>query len=616
MWPSQGSTTGVTPRVTQMPSLSYLHTKNGRHYVRIRIPQSLRPWLDQHEIRWSLHTGCLKTARQHLLIANVLINELFEQVHMEIAHAPLSDLEKIKIKNRIELIKREKLEHFRTLVDQRPLGITHAQQTLQDEQPDIAAFQSALDADHFDEGLVKGAASELIEVVPRLGYEFSALNPNYSYLAREFCKGMIWQHDAKAKLLQGLSLRNNHAPIIIQHFHGALTQKIDAVAASPAEENSSSSRISEMVAAYLDEQKDQGILAKTRLEYETVLNRFVDFTNNANVTDITGKDIKAFREALKNYPARLSAKQKTMKFSQLIGSGEQSRLLTSSIKKHLTRLSQLYHWAARNEFPVKADLADGYQLKDKRRDRDQRDRYDHEQINLIFSTPQFQGEKAFARAAYYWAPLISLYSGMRIEEICQLRTKDTRLDLDSGIPIFDVNDEDEDRKLKPGQSTARIIPIHPRLIELGLMSYVEDLRKAKHRMMFPTLSRHELNGYSHAVTKWFSEHKSALGFGNKHTFHSFRHTVADTLKQAGVEEAHLNAIMGHTGGSMSIVRYGKDYKPDVLLPIISKLNFDPKVKPYSACQLLPAEKRATLSAKFATDLKAKRLAARSSTGNE
>ena len=55
--------------------------------------------------------------------------------------------------------------------------------------PQTAAYQSAPKADHFDDMAVKGPASSMIDVVPRLGYDFSAPNPNYNFLASQLCKG-------------------------------------------------------------------------------------------------------------------------------------------------------------------------------------------------------------------------------------------------------------------------------------------------------------------------------------------------------------------------------------------------------------------------------------------
>jgi integrase len=57
-------------------------------------------------------------------------------------------------------------------------------------------------------------------------------------------------------------------------------------------------------------------------------------------------------------------------------------------------------------------------------------------------------------------------------------------------------------------------------------------------------------------------------------FHSFRHTVTDTLKQAGVSETVIAEIVGHSNsGSMTMGRYGKRYQPKVLLEALLKLDY-------------------------------------------
>lgn len=52
---------------------------------------------------------------------------------------------------------------------------------------------------------------------------------------------------------------------------------------------------------------------------------------------------------------------------------------------------------------------------------------------------------------------------------------------------------------------------------------------------------------------------------------SFRHSVADHLKQKGVTEALIGGILGHTTGGITINRYGKDFKPSVLKPVIEQI---------------------------------------------
>jgi integrase len=589
-----------------MALLPHLYLKHGRYYARFRVPRHLSLYLDQGEIRWSLCTANLKTARKHLLIASVLIQELFTRVLMQPSHVPLTEREKIAIKNRIEQIKLEKMAEFRALIGEGPSGVAQAQALLTAEQPDMDAFQSALDANHFDAIEVKGPFSQILSAAERLAYDFSALNPNYDPVAKEFCTAMLVHHQNKLAILQGVP-----AAIAKPNMQAVTTPYLHADQQAPAEYSDRVAKVSDAVEAYLTEQKAQGILEKTVQEYRSVLRRIVEFSGDCALKRLGREDIRLFRETLKKYPARPTTAQRKLGFRELAAVNTAAVLNVASIKKHLTRISQMLIWAARNGYGNDPTIADGLMPKDRRKESEARDRFEQADITAIFSTPLYQGEATFSRAAYYWAPLLALYAGLRVEEICQLRVVDIRKDSASGLSIIDINDDDDDRKLKPGQSTARVLPVHSKLIELGLLDYVALVRSKKHRMLFPTLNRHGMNGYSHAVTKWFSDYKKSLGFGAKQTFHSFRHTVDDTLKQSGTQEAMINGVMGHTGkNSISIQRYGKAYRPEALAPIIEIVKFDMPAKPFGKITLSDQEKKALQSVANAMALREKRLSDR------
>ena len=66
-------------------------------------------------------------------------------------------------------------------------------------------------------------------------------------------------------------------------------------------------------------------------------------------------------------------------------------------------------------------------------------------------------------------------------------------------------------------------------------------------------------------------------------FHSFRHTLANELKQQGVAEAQVAALIGHSKGGITFERYGKPYTPPVLADMMTRLDYSAildKVKPY------------------------------------
>jgi len=175
-----------------------------------------------------------------------------------------------------------------------------------------------------------------------------------------------------------------------------------------------------------------------------------------------------------------------------------------------------------------------------------------------------------ARPERYWIVLIAMHSGMRLDEICQLYVEDVQQVAD--IWCFNVNDN-RDKKLKT-ISSKRVIPIHPILQRLGFLDYVEQMKQSEFPRLWMNLNWREADGYSNAVGKWFQRfNREYVTMDKAKVFHSFRHTVADTLKQTGVQEVVIAEVMGHANDSMTTGRYGKRYQPKVLLDAMMKLDY-------------------------------------------
>ena len=77
--------------------------------------------------------------------------------------------------------------------------------------------------------------------------------------------------------------------------------------------------------------------------------------------------------------------------------------------------------------------ARGLQVKDTRQAIDLREAFSREDLERIFAHPKFAQGK-FIHPAYFWIPLIGLFTGMRLEEIAQLFCKE------SSLWVIDVND--------------------------------------------------------------------------------------------------------------------------------------------------------------------------------
>jgi len=150
---------------------------------------------------------------------------------------------------------------------------------------------------------------------------------------------------------------------------------------------------------------------------------------------------------------------------------------------------------------------------------------------------------------------------MRLNEICQLHLNDFRSE--DGIYVIDVIGDEKEKNLK-NKTSRRLVPLHNFLVnELNLLGYVEKLRKEGKTRLFPEL-RKRRDGYGHTASKWFARYKERCGIGAgeaRKDFHSFRHTVTNTLKQANAEHFPTQELMGHSHGSITYGRYADRYLP-------------------------------------------------------
>jgi len=170
------------------------------------------------------------------------------------------------------------------------------------------------------------------------------------------------------------------------------------------------------------------------------------------------------------------------------------------------------------------------------------------------------------RDGKFWVPIIALYSGLRLGEIAQLLVSDIKWEHD--IPYFDINkgEGEDDKQLKTWASVRRV-PIHPKLIALGLLAHVEQQRQKNPKgRIFPEVTPGKDGYYSANISKWFSRYAKAVEVKTpKTSFHSFRHNFKDALVRGGVTEAFSKAMMGHADESVH-----ENYGSDLTIPLLTQ----------------------------------------------
>lgn len=190
--------------------------------------------------------------------------------------------------------------------------------------------------------------------------------------------------------------------------------------------------------------------------------------------------------------------------------------------------------------------------------------FNGEDLKKIFSMQDYS-EHNYLHPYYYWVPLIQRYSGLRLNEVCQLHVEDIKKV--DGIDCIQVRQLFDGQRVKT-QSSIRVVPIHDELKHKGFMSFVESKNNGR---LFPELPL--VKGYySHNASKWFCRRRKKLGLGKGLDGHSFRHTFINELKQKHVSKEIVECIVGHLHQSESFDTYSHHYSPAILAPIVNMID--------------------------------------------
>ena len=262
---------------------------------------------------------------------------------------------------------------------------------------------------------------------------------------------------------------------------------------------------------------------------------------------------------------------------------EKDRISTTTVNNILGYVSSFMKWSVINGF-VEVNFFEGMKLKKQIRQRDERDRFTEKEIKKIFQKHNYIEFTEVENHKYsnYWSPLISVFSGMRLNEICSLYLDNIIQEKVNGrkkIWCFNILEEPDrpDKHLKT-LSSKRVVPIHDTLIDLGFIEFVELLKKrhTNRQRLFQELKYGE-GSYIRNVSYFFNKkYLPLLGLKtDKKNFHSIRHTVVDHLKQRLVDISFINELVGHHHGNIDLDRYGKGFTTDIIYnKCVKKINYE------------------------------------------
>ena len=307
---------------------------------------------------------------------------------------------------------------------------------------------------------------------------------------------------------------------------------------------------------------------KTADQQLTSFNLLISILGDVPFDNLNHADLRRYKQTLLKLPPNMNkvARYRDKTIDEILAMDKVESMAVNTINRHLVTTSSLFKWAQRHGY-TDVNYAEGLTVGKDKSPRDERQVFTPDDLQRLFGTEDFKTK--FDTHYKYWVPLLGLYTGARLEEICQLRVEDIKLDKD--IWIIDIND-DYDKRLK-NKNAKRIIPIHPKLIELGFLDRVQYLKLAGIDRVFCDLQRGR-DGYGTVASKWFARYRARCGITEDgKVFHSFRHTFIDHLKQKGVAIDKIAALVGHEDQSMTSGRYGKAYGADILLEVVKSMDF-------------------------------------------
>lgn len=248
----------------------------------------------------------------------------------------------------------------------------------------------------------------------------------------------------------------------------------------------------------------------------------------------------------------------------------------ATIAGHIQGLRAMFSWAedqgewgiTRNPFR---------RVKSVRAPQVKREKFSPEQLQDLFHALAAFRKK---RPSRFWVPALALYTGARMNEICQLYTLDV-IGVE-GVSCLNLSEFGADGRRVPDKrvknsTSERIVPLHKALIDAGFLAFVATRRGSDR--LFPDLQLGPDGRYSHGFSKWFGAFKKSFDFDKPSlVFHSFRHGFRDACRRAEIGDEAGNALGGWTHINQGS-RYGERGMVPELNRAIQKLSFGEFVLP-------------------------------------
>lgn len=549
-------------------SPSYLVLQGNIYYFRMAVPMALRPVFKKREVKVSLNTSCISQARQKSSFLAFFMRSLFDKFRKE---GTMDNPELLTpfMKAVLNTLR----EYFTEQEEALSLSRGFSGYTVdlpQSRESNMVIINPDRKPEPFEEEIGK-ACQSLMDINDQLNLgDYSHILPLVMSVTRNAGIEQPEDHEEmECRLRSFLELKAMSLETFIEHLRGnyQLPYPWELGEFSEEDKKKQSVKLKKLIDDYIQEKISlKNWREKTLKENLFKLYLFCDILGDPAVDDLGMDHIRFYKEKLMNFPKNKSKSPayRDKPIEEIINMEipEGDRISAQTVSNSFNKVRSFLEWAKNQGYSSMDGLNSILQIRVGTRPDEAKQPFSAEDLEKLFYSPDYLNG-TFKQPYYFWLPLLGLFTGARIEELCQLHLNDIcQVD---GVWCIDINDKEE-KQIKT-MAGKRIIPIHPEMIErLGFLSYVESLRSKGETRLFPELSRTGDRGYSHEPSKWFSRYRKKVGVvedeeHGKRTFHSFRHTFLNLCKNHGVDHDKAAEFAGHDTSSkdMTYGRYGKRY---------------------------------------------------------
>jgi len=542
-------------------SPTYITRQSCGYCFRISVPPDVSKFVSKREIRYALRTGSREVAKRRAVPMASFARKVFMDIRKGGRVRELSEDDLHKLMQQYFRQTLEEDERSRVMEDA-PLPREVLLEELQGHEYSEECLSDALASCNYE---------SVIQPVERLllanGIELDPQGYSFKKLCREMLKAQMGVLQVLKKRGMGDYSLNGH-PTIIQPSPASQPAQ-----PAPTPREDKGIKLSELIREYIEENVRAGSwTAKTKADIHASSMLLMGIIGDMPVKSITRRTTSEYKKALLRIPSNMRKKRayraKSLRQILAMDIPEKDRMSMTTVNKLIDRASMLFKWAVRNGH-MDSNPAEGMMLKRDKRVDEERKVFSTDDLYKLFNSREYLADRHIGPHTF-WVPILGLYTGCRIEEICQLHLDDIKQVDDTWC--IDIIADAEDKQVKT-EAAKRLVPLHPFLLnDLNFLQYVEHLKNKGHVRLFQNLSRLR-DGYSHAVSQWFRKYRARCGVTDKgKVFHSFRHTFINTLKQNPqvTDENMIAELVGHEVSSITMGRYGKRYSPKVLFEQVIK----------------------------------------------